>query len=163
MRLIASFGFPILLGVLFQQFYSLADTAIVGKILGGGALAAVGSTASINFLVVGFSVGICSGFAIPVAQQFGAGNYYELRRYVTGSAWLCAIFGVILTALTVLLCGDILALIHTPSDIFHRPTPTSSRSSPGCPPICCTTTPPASSALWGTAARRWYGSSPPPW
>ena len=120
MRLIANFGFPILLGVLFQQFYSLADTAIVGKILGGGALAAVGSTASINFLVVGFSVGICSGFAIPVAQQFGAGNYYELRRYVTGSAWLCAIFGVILTALTVLLCGDILALIHTPSDIFHR-------------------------------------------
>lgn len=163
MRLIASFGFPILLGVLFQQFYSLADTAIVGKILGGGALAAVGSTASINFLVVGFSVGICSGFAIPVAQQFGAGNYYELRRYVTGSAWLCAIFGVILTALTVLLCGDILALIHTPSDIFHRAYAYIVTIFAGCPPICCTTTPPASSALWGTAARRWYGSSPPPW
>ncbi len=120
MRLIISFGLPILLGTLFQQLYNLVDTAIVGKILGGNALAAVGSTSSINFLVVGFSVGICSGFAIPVAQQFGAGNHYELRRYVTGSAWLCAIFGVVLTGLTVLLCGDILRLIHTPADIFSR-------------------------------------------
>ncbi len=120
MRLILSFGLPILLGTLFQQLYNLVDTAIVGKILGGAALAAVGSTGSINFLVVGFSTGICSGFAIPVAQQFGASNHYELRRYVTGSAWLCALFGVVLTGLTVLLCGDILRLIHTPDDIFAR-------------------------------------------
>ena len=65
---------PVLLGYLFQQLYSVIDTAIVGKILGGAALAAVGSTGAVNFLVVGFCCGICSGFAIPAAQQFGAGD-----------------------------------------------------------------------------------------
>ena len=88
MRLILSFGIPVLMGCLFQQLYNVVDTAIVGKTLGGPALAAVGSTGSINFLVVGFCTGVCGGFAIPAAQQFGAGNHWELRRYVTGGAWL---------------------------------------------------------------------------
>ena len=97
MKLILGFGVPLLFGYLFQQFYSVVDTAIVGKTLGGQALAAVGSTGSINFLVVGFCMGVCSGFAIPVAQQFGAGNFRELRRFVTGGVWLCAILGLALT------------------------------------------------------------------
>ena len=71
MKLILQFGIPVLFGFLFQQFYNLADTAIVGKFLGGDALAAVGSTGSVNFLVIGFCTGICNGFSIPVAQQFG--------------------------------------------------------------------------------------------
>ena len=74
MRLILSFGIPILFGYLFQQLYNVVDTAIVGKTLGGAALAAVGSTGSVNFLVVGFCAGVCGGFAIPAAQQFGAGD-----------------------------------------------------------------------------------------
>ena len=71
-RLILEFAIPLLMGNLFQQFYSLVDTAIVGKFLGVDQLAAVGSTGSINFLIIGFCMGICSGFAIPIAQRFGA-------------------------------------------------------------------------------------------
>ena len=120
MRLILSFGIPILFGYLFQQLYNVVDTAIVGKTLGGAALAAVGATGSINFLVVGFCAGICGGFAIPVAQQFGAGNPQELRRYVTGGTWLCVLFGAVLTATTVIFCQDILTAMNTPADIFQR-------------------------------------------
>ena len=67
-KLILGFALPLLLGMLFQQFYSMVDTIIVGKFLGAKALAAVGSTGSINFMIVGFCMGVCSGFAIPVAQ-----------------------------------------------------------------------------------------------
>ena len=120
MRLILSFGIPLLFGYLFQQMYNVVDTAIVGKTLGGAALAAVGATGSINFLVVGFCAGICGGFAIPVAQQFGAGDQQELRRYVTGGTWLCILFGAALTAATVIFCQDILTAMNTPTDIFRR-------------------------------------------
>ena len=72
--LIAGFTLPTLLGLLFQQLYNLVDTMIVGKLLGSAALAAVGSTGSISFLVIGFCMGICNGFAIPVAQRIGAGE-----------------------------------------------------------------------------------------
>ena len=120
MGLMLSFGFPLLLGFLFQQLYNLVDTAIVGKTLGGDALAAVGTTGSINFLVVGFVSGVCGGFAIPVAQQFGARNPRELRRFVAGAVWLCLIFGLVITVSTALLCDNILMAMHTPADIFHR-------------------------------------------
>lgn len=120
MRLILGFGIPVLLGNLFQQLYNVVDTAIVGKTLGGGALAAVGSTGSINFLVVGFCMGVCGGFAIPVARQFGAGDRAELRRYVAGGTWLCLLFGGLLTLATVLLCGDILTAMQTPAEIYGR-------------------------------------------
>lgn len=120
MRLILSFGIPVLFGNLFQQFYNVVDTAIVGKTLGGGALAAVGSTGSINFLVVGFCIGVCGGFSIPAAQQFGAGNFRELRRYVAGGAWLCLLFGIALTVFTVLFCGEILMGMQTPPEIYPR-------------------------------------------
>ncbi len=120
MKLILSFGIPVLLGYLFQQLYSVVDTAIVGKTLGGAALAAVGSTGSINFLVVGFCCGICGGMAIPVAQQFGAGNDRELRRYMTNGVWLCLLIGTVLTLSTVFFCKAILTATHTPEDIYER-------------------------------------------
>jgi len=120
MRLILSFGIPVLFGYLFQQLYNVVDTAIVGKTLGGAALAAVGSTGSINFLVVGFCAGTCGGFAIPVAQQFGAQNHQELRRYVASGVWLCLAIGAALTASTVLLCDNILTAMNTPEDIYQR-------------------------------------------
>lgn len=73
MKLIISFAVPLLFGFLFQQFYNLVDTMIVGRFLGVDDLAAVGSTGSINFLVIGFCMGVCNGFAIPVSHKFGAG------------------------------------------------------------------------------------------
>lgn len=120
MALILSFGVPVLFGYLFQQLYNVVDTAIVGKTLGGAALAAVGSTGSINFLVVGFCAGVCGGFAIPVAQYFGAENRQELRRCVASGVWLCLMIGAALTTATVLLCNPILTAMNTPADIYQR-------------------------------------------
>ena len=95
MRLIAGFTLPTLLGLLFQQLYNLVDTMIVGKLLGSAALAAVGSTGSISFLVIGFCMGICNGFAIPVAQRIGAGEPSKMRRYVANAAYLGAGIAVV--------------------------------------------------------------------
>ena len=118
MRLILSFGLPTLLGMLFQQFYNLMDTMIVGKLLGAGALAAVGSTSSISFLVIGFCMGVCNGFAIPVAQRVGANDPVRMRRYVANAAYLSALFALVLTVATGLLCRAILTVMQTPADIF---------------------------------------------
>ena len=118
MRLILQFAIPTLLGLLFQQFYNLVDTMIVGKLLGAQALAAVGATGSINFFVIGFCTGVCSGFAIPVAQRMGAGEPGKMRRYVANAAYLSAIFALVLTAATALGCRAILTLMRTPEDIF---------------------------------------------
>ncbi len=120
LSLTLSFGVPLLFGFLFQQFYNVADTAIVGRFLGSDALAAVGSTGSVNFLIIGFVMGICNGFAIPVAQMFGANDWKQLRKYVANSLWLCVFFGVIITTLTLIFCSDILTLMKTNEDTFER-------------------------------------------
>ena len=117
-RLILQFAVPTLLGLLFQQLYNLVDTMIVGKLLGAQALAAVGSTGSINFFVIGFCTGVCSGFAIPVAQRVGAGDPSKMRRYVANAAYLSALFALVLTVSTGLGCQGILTLMRTPGDIF---------------------------------------------
>ena len=118
MKLILGFAVPLLMGMLFQQVYSLVDTIIVGRFLGVSALAAVGATGSINFLIVGFCQGICNGFALPVAQRFGAKDYDGLRKYVGNSAVLAIIFGGAITLITVIACRPILELMQTPSDII---------------------------------------------
>lgn len=118
MKLIVGFALPLLLGILFQQVYSLVDTIIVGHFLGVDALAAVGATGSVNFLIVGFCLGICSGFALPVAQRFGAKDFEGLRKYVGNSAVLAIIIGGFVTVLTVILCRNILLLMNTPEDII---------------------------------------------
>lgn len=118
LKLIIGFAIPMFLGMLFQQFYSMVDTVIVGKFLGVGPLAGVGATSSLNFMVIGFCSGVCNGFAIPVAQMFGAHRDDELRRYVANSAWLCILFSTVLTCLVVILCRPILRLLRTPEDIF---------------------------------------------
>ena len=79
-KLILSFAVPLLLGMLFQQFYSMVDTIIVGKSLGVDQLAGVGSTGAINFMIIGFCNGVCSGFAIPIAQSFGAKDYKKTEK-----------------------------------------------------------------------------------
>ena len=84
LRDIWQFAVPVLFGLLLQQVYSLVDTAIVGHALGVMALGGVGATGSVNFLVIGFCGGLCTGMAIPLAQAFGAGDYRQLRRYMAG-------------------------------------------------------------------------------
>ena len=118
MRLIIGFALPTLFGMLFQQLYNLVDTMIVGRLLGASALAAVGSTGSINFFVIGFCMGVCNGFAIPVAQRMGANEPSKMRRYAANAAWLSILFALVLTAATGLLCRRILTVMLTPEDIF---------------------------------------------
>lgn len=119
MKLILGFAIPTLLGYLFQQFYNLIDTLIVGRYLGVGPLAAVGSTGSVNFLVIGFCMGICVGFSIPVAHKFGAGDYAGVRKYVANCVWLGVFFSVVMTLAMAFLCRDILRWMNTPTDIFE--------------------------------------------
>ena len=119
LKLILAFFVPLMMGMLFQQFYSMMDTIIVGKFLGVHALAAVGSTGSINFMIIGFCMGICNGFAIPVAQQFGAKNYHDLRKYVANGVWLAIVFAAAMTIAVCLLCKNILLWMHTPQDILQ--------------------------------------------
>lgn len=119
MKLILAFFVPLLFGMLFQQFYSMMDTIIVGKFLGVNALAAVGSTGSVNFMIIGFCMGICNGFAIPVAQRFGAKDYHYLRKFVANGIWLAAAFAVVMTVVVCLLCDDILHWMNTPLDILQ--------------------------------------------
>lgn len=118
MKLILGFSIPLMLGFLFQQIYSLVDTLIVGQYLGVEPLAAVGSTGSINFLVIGFCIGVCTGFAIPVAHKFGAGDYVGMRKYVANCAWLAAIFAAVMTVVTVIFCRNILEAMKTPENII---------------------------------------------
>lgn len=118
MKLILQFCIPLFFGMLFQQFYNMMDTVIVGKFLGVNALAAVGATGSINFMIIGFCMGVCNGFAIPVAQQFGAGDYHALRKYVANSVWLAIAFAGAMTAVVCLLCRQILLWMNTPKDII---------------------------------------------
>ncbi len=118
MKLILGFMLPLLLGMLFQQLYNMVDTIIVGRYLGVNALAGVGSTGSVNFLVIGFVLGVCTGFAIPVAQKFGSKDYDGLRKFVGNTIWVAVFFAAVLTAATCLLCSKILGWMHTPDGVF---------------------------------------------
>lgn len=117
-KLILGFFIPMVFGLLFQQLYNMVDTIIVGKYLGVSALASVGSTGCINFMVVGFCTGVCSGFAIPVAQKFGEKNYSQLRRFAANGAWLAAGFSFVMTTVVCILCRYILIWLNTPADII---------------------------------------------
>ena len=118
LKLVIRFAFPLFLGMLLQQFYNIVDTIIVGRELGVEALAGVGSTGSLNFMVIGFCTGLSSGFSIPIAQQFGAKNERELRRYVANSLWLWLIYSAIITVTVCSFCDALLRLLRTPGDIF---------------------------------------------
>lgn len=118
MKLILGFSIPLLCGNLFQQFYSLVDTLIVGRFLGVDALAAVGSTGSLNFLIIGFCMGVCNGFAIPLAHKFGAGDYRGLRSFMMNAVYLSVLFAAVMTVATVIFCRPILRLMRTPENII---------------------------------------------
>ncbi len=120
MKLILGFSIPLLFGFLFQQFYNVVDLIIVGRFLGVDALAGVGATGSVNFLVIGFCMGVCNGFAIPVAHKFGAKDYSGMRQFVANSVWLSAFFAIIMTTVVSLFCRNILTWMDTPEDIFDK-------------------------------------------
>lgn len=116
--LILNFTLPLLLGNLLQQTYSLMDAAIVGKYLGINALASVGASTSVVFLILGFCTGCCSGFSIPVAQKFGARDYVTMRRFISVSLKISGVMSVALAIITSLLCAYILRIMQTPENIF---------------------------------------------
>lgn len=117
--LIFKFTLPLLLGNILQQTYSLVDAAIVGKFLGINALASVGASTSVVFLILGFCNGCCSGFGIPVAQKFGARDYSTMRSYVAVGLQLAIVMSISIAVITSLFCADILRLMSTPENIFE--------------------------------------------
>lgn len=118
--LIFNFTLPLLLGNLLQQTYSLIDAAIVGKTLGIHALASVGASTSVVFLILGFCNGCCCGFGIPVAQKFGARDYATMRRYISLGLRLAALMSILIALATSLSCSSILKMMQTPEAIFKN-------------------------------------------
>lgn len=118
LKLILWFSLPVLLGNIFQQFYNMVDAIIVGQYLGEDALAAVGSTGSIMFLVLYFAIGISQGFGVMVAQAYGSKNYKLLKHYVALSLMLTFLISVVVTALTVTTSRSMLIFMKTPANIL---------------------------------------------
>ncbi len=116
--LILGFCIPMVFGNILQQFYNLADTAIVGQCLNSHALSAIGSTGAVVFLVIGFAMGLCTGLSIPVAQAYGAGDLKKMRSYMMNAVYIAAIASVLLTVLTLVFNKPLLRLLETPADII---------------------------------------------
>lgn len=119
LSLILRFSVPLLLGNIFQQLYNLVDTVIVGRYLGITALTAVGATSSINYLIMGFCTGVCAGFSIPVAQQFGARRYSRMRQLVINGTYLSVVFAILMTVVTMTGCRGLLVMMRTPGEILE--------------------------------------------
>lgn len=118
-KLILFFSIPLLIGNIFQQLYSMVDTIIVGRFVSVEALAAVGSTGAMSFLIIGFVLGITSGFSVITAQRFGANDEDGVRRSVATSILLCIVFTVILTTIAMIGAKPMLELMNTPDNIIE--------------------------------------------
>lgn len=118
LKQILIFSIPLVFGTIFQQLYNFADTVIVGRCLGTDALAAVGATSSLHFLILGFVQGACVGFGIPVAQSYGAKDRDEMCRYLWNGTWICLLISLFLSLGSVLLTDTLLAIMNTPEEIF---------------------------------------------
>lgn len=117
-KLILLFSIPLLIGNIFQQFYSMVDTIIVGRFVGVEALAAVGTTSSMGFLVNGFVMGLTSGFAVLISQKYGAKDEAGVKKAVASSITLSIIATIIVTFISVISAKPLLALMNTPSNIM---------------------------------------------
>ena len=117
-KLILCFMFPVFLGNIFQQFYNLVDTLIVGRTLGLQALAAVGSTSPLIFLIISFIFASTQGFTVVTAQKFGARDYEAVRKSLAASIILSGALMVVMTAISAPLSYQMLALLRTPQDII---------------------------------------------
>jgi len=120
MRLIVQFCIPVMIGNIFQQVYSMTDTIIVGQCLGTGTLAAVGSTGTISFLILGFTMGCCIGFCVPIGQKFGAGNQAGVRRAIGNSVTLSVIITAFISLFSTLFMRTLFAVMHEPADIYEE-------------------------------------------
>lgn len=118
LKVMLQFAFPLLMGNLLQQTYNIIDAAIVGQSLGAQALASVGASTSVQFLVLGFCMGSCTGFGIPVAKYFGAGDMKHMKNVIFNGAVLTAVIAVMITALCALLCPWILRILSVQSEIY---------------------------------------------
>ncbi len=121
-RVILVFAVPLLIGNVVQQLYQAADAVVVGRVLGVDALAAVGATGSLLFLLLGFAWGMTNGFAIPTAQAFGAGDHAAVRRSVAAGAVLSGATSLVLTVMAPLLAGPLLRLLQTPEELLGQAT-----------------------------------------
>ena len=121
-KLILYFSIPLLIGNIFQQFYSMVDTIIVGRFVGIDALAAVGSTGSMVFLVNGFVVGLTSGFGVLISQKFGAKNENAIRKATASAIKLSIISIILITVISVIFAKPVLRLMNTPSNIIGDAT-----------------------------------------
>ena len=117
-KLIFGFFMPLLFGLLFQQLYNAVDTVVVGRFLGVNALAGVGATGALNFLILGFCTGTCTGFAIPVAQKFGEHDFAGLKRYAVNAIMISVAFSLVVGLLVSCLCRTFLVWMNTPADII---------------------------------------------
>lgn len=119
-KLILSFALPICIGNILQIFYSLADTRIVGEFLGEDALAAVGSTSSLNNMIIGFLLGLTNGFAIVSARYFGGKDMQRLKKAVVADFMLGSLVAILLTVLSVAFLPMILTGLHTPGALVAQ-------------------------------------------
>ena len=117
-KLILLFSILLLIGNIFQQFYNMVDTIIVGRFIGVEALAAVGTTSSMVFLVNGFVMGLTSGFAVLISQKYGAKDEVGVKEAVASSIILSIIATILVTFISVLSAKPLLTLMNTPSNIL---------------------------------------------
>lgn len=117
-KLITLFAMPMLLGNIFQQFYNLADTAIVGNYVGVNALAAVGATGSLNFMIIGFATGVATGFSVVLSKRFGANDIKGVKKAYAMSVVISFIISVLLTVFSLVFMRPVLTLMGTPQNIM---------------------------------------------
>lgn len=122
MRLLLLFAIPVLAGNVFQQFYNMVDSIIVGQFVGVDALAAVGSTGSLMFLIIGFSMGLTVGYSMIISQRFGAGDEEGVRKAVALSIVLSLVIGIFITILGVLVARPLLVLMQSPPETLEDAT-----------------------------------------
>lgn len=118
-KLIFTFALPLMAGNMFQQLYTVVDTAVVGKYLGVNALAALGAADWLNWMMLGIIQGFTQGFAILMAQEFGAGHHDRLRKVIGSSGILSAVFALLLMAVGQLIAKPVLILLQTPEAIMN--------------------------------------------
>lgn len=117
-KLLWKFSIPILLSVMFQQFYSIVDSIVAGKLIGDNALAAVGASFSITMIFMSVAIGINSGCSVVISQLFGGKEYEKMKEAVSTSVITVTIISIVLTIVGFLLCNTFLYMLHTPEDIM---------------------------------------------
>lgn len=118
LRVIIRFSVPLLIGNIFQQMYTMADSVVAGRLIGVSALAAVGSNSAVLNVILGFIQGTCSGFALILARQYGAGEKERVSRSLAVNIILGLCLGIFLSVVGLLLARPLLVLVRTPADII---------------------------------------------